>query len=59
MSMDNPLSLRRVQNVVLLEAYGDLAPGTGSARTPIEKLEGIITPSGLHFDRSHNGTPDR
>jgi sulfane dehydrogenase subunit SoxC len=42
----------------IAKAYGDLAPGTGSARTPIEKLEGIITPSGLHFDRSHNGTPD-
>ena len=42
----------------IARAYGDLAPGTGSARTPIEKLEGIITPSGLHFDRSHNGTPD-
>jgi sulfane dehydrogenase subunit SoxC len=33
-------------------------PGTGGIRTPIEKLEGIITPNGLHFDRSHNGTPD-
>ncbi len=38
--------------------YGTLAPGTGSARTPIEKLEGVITPNGLHYDRSHNGTPD-
>ena len=42
----------------IAKAYGDLAPGTGSARTPLESLEGIITPSGLHFDRSHNGTPD-
>jgi sulfane dehydrogenase subunit SoxC len=33
-------------------------PGTGGIRTPIEKLEGVITPNGLHFDRSHNGTPD-
>lgn len=40
------------------KAYGDLAPGTGSSRTPIEKLEGIITPSGLHFERSHNGIPE-
>ena len=39
-------------------AYGTLAPGTGSARTPLEKLEGVITPNGLHYDRSHNGTPD-
>jgi sulfane dehydrogenase subunit SoxC len=37
---------------------GDLAPGTGSARSPIEALEGIITPSSLHSDRSHSGTPD-
>ena len=39
-------------------AYGTLAPGTGTARTPLEKLEGVITPNGLHYDRSHNGTPD-
>ncbi len=38
--------------------YGTLAPGTGTARTPLEKLEGVITPNGLHYDRSHNGTPD-
>jgi sulfane dehydrogenase subunit SoxC len=38
--------------------YGDLAPGTGAALTPIESLEGIITPSSLHNTRSHSGTPD-
>src|SRR5216110_1495429 len=38
--------------------YGDLAPGSGSALAPIESLEGIITPSGLHNNRSHSGTPD-
>jgi sulfane dehydrogenase subunit SoxC len=38
--------------------YGDLAPGSGAALVPIESLEGIITPSGLHNDRSHSGTPD-
>jgi sulfane dehydrogenase subunit SoxC len=38
--------------------YGDLAPGSGSALAPIEALEGIITPSGLHNIRSHSGTPD-
>jgi sulfane dehydrogenase subunit SoxC len=41
-----------------LRPYGDLAPGSGAALVPIEKLEGIITPSGLHNDRSHSGTPD-
>ncbi len=32
--------------------------GTGSSRTPLEHLEGIITPSALHFERHHNGIPD-
>lgn len=32
--------------------------GTGSSRTPHEYLEGIITPSALHFERHHNGIPD-
>jgi sulfane dehydrogenase subunit SoxC len=32
--------------------------GTGGSRTPIESLEGIITPSSLHFERHHNGVPD-
>lgn len=38
--------------------YGDLAPGSGSALAPIESLEGVITPSGLHNIRNHSGTPD-
>src|SRR3979409_806978 len=42
----------------LFRPYGDLAPGSGSALAPIESLEGIITPSGLHNIRSHSGTPD-
>jgi sulfane dehydrogenase subunit SoxC len=33
-------------------------PGVGPARTPLHLLEGIITPSGLHFERSHSGIPD-
>jgi sulfane dehydrogenase subunit SoxC len=41
-----------------LKPYGDLAPGSGAALAPIERLEGIITPSGLHSNRSHSGTPD-
>lgn len=32
--------------------------GSGSARTPIEHLDGIITPARLHFERSHSGIPD-
>ena len=56
-----------------LRAYGDRAPqeaavrrsvnavtgttGSGSSRTPLEHLEGIITPSSLHFERHHSGVP--
>lgn len=32
--------------------------GVGVARTPLQLLDGIITPSGLHFERSHSGIPD-
>ena len=32
--------------------------GIGTARTPLHLLDGIITPSGLHFERSHSGAPD-
>jgi sulfane dehydrogenase subunit SoxC len=32
--------------------------GTGSARTPHHLLTGMITPSGLHYERSHSGIPD-
>ncbi|HEV7476246.1 MAG TPA: sulfite dehydrogenase [Burkholderiales bacterium] len=42
----------------VLRPYGDLAPGSGAALSPIESLEGIITPSSLHNIRSHSGTPD-
>jgi sulfane dehydrogenase subunit SoxC len=36
------------------------APGTtgsGGSRTPIESLEGMITPAPLHFERHHSGIP--
>jgi sulfane dehydrogenase subunit SoxC len=33
-------------------------PRTGASRTPLERLDGSITPSGLHFERHHNGVPD-
>ena len=35
-----------------------LAPGTGASFTPLQALQGTITPSGLHFERHHNGVPD-
>ena len=39
----------------------DSKPGTtgsGASRTPLERLNGTITPSGLHFERHHSGVPD-
>ena len=32
--------------------------GSGASRSPLEYLEGIITPSRLHFERHHSGIPD-
>jgi sulfane dehydrogenase subunit SoxC len=32
--------------------------GTGVSRTPLQLLDGTITPAGLHFERHHNGIPD-
>ena len=32
--------------------------GSGASRTPLEALDGLITPSGLHFERHHSGIPD-
>lgn len=32
-------------------------PGNGVSMTPLEDLEGFITPNGLHFERHHNGVP--
>ncbi|MEQ8861463.1 MAG: sulfite dehydrogenase [Pseudomonadales bacterium] len=32
--------------------------GSGASRTPLEHLEGTITPNGLGFERHHSGVPD-
>lgn len=39
---------------------GQLAgwPLAGVTTTPLHRLEGTITPSGLHFERHHNGIPE-
>ena len=34
------------------------SPGTGSSRTPLQDLYGILTPSSLHFERHHSGVPN-
>ena len=31
--------------------------GNGVSWTPLHKLEGMITPNGLHYERHHNGVP--
>lgn len=35
----------------------DGAPGNGVSWSPLHELDGIVTPSGLHFERHHNGVP--
>ncbi len=37
------------------EGYGD---GSGVSFTPLEHLEGTITPNGLFFERHHSGIPE-
>jgi sulfane dehydrogenase subunit SoxC len=43
---------------VAASGYAQVTPGAGASRTPLQALEGTITPSGLHFERHHNGVPD-
>lgn len=43
---------------VVSSGYAKVSPGTGSSLTPLQMLEGTITPSGLHFERHHSGVPD-
>lgn len=33
-------------------------PGGGSSRSPLQHLQGTITPNSLHFERHHAGVPD-
>jgi len=33
-------------------------PGSASGRTPLQFLEGMVTPNGLHFEVTHNGVPE-
>ena len=35
-----------------------MVAGNGVSWTPLEDLEGMLTPTGLHFERHHNGVPD-
>ena len=38
-------------------AANPAVPGNGVSWTPLQELDGIVTPSGLHFERHHNGVP--
>ena len=40
-----------------LERWVAAPSPAGVSMTPLEKLYGIITPSGLHFERHHAGVP--
>ena len=40
------------------QAFGKLTPGWGISFTPLQSLNGIITPNGLHFERHHGGVPE-
>ena len=44
-----------VQRVGIAAQPGTI--GSGASRTPLERLEGTITPNGLVFERHHSGVP--
>ena len=46
------------RGVVRWIAATDGVPGNGISWTPLEQLDGALTPNGLHFERHHNGIPD-
>jgi sulfane dehydrogenase subunit SoxC len=46
----------KVQRIGIASQPG--TTGSGASRTPLERLNGIVTPSGLHFERHHSGVPD-
>lgn len=45
----------QVQRVGIAARPGTV--GSGASRTPLERLEGTITPNGLVFERHHSGVP--
>lgn len=44
-------------DVVRYPAANAAVPGNGVSWTPLHKLEGMIVPNGLHYERHHNGVP--
>lgn len=45
------------ENLVRWIAANPQLPGNGVSWSPLHELEGTVTPSGLHFERHHNGVP--
>lgn len=45
------------RRVIRLIGANPAVPGNGVSWTPLEALEGVVTPTGLHFERHHNGVP--
>lgn len=69
---DTSAAPTRPASGLTMRPYGDRSPfekvqrgarestksiGVGSSRTPLHELEGVITPSSLHFERHHAGVP--
>ena len=45
------------EEVVRFPSPNRLMRNSGASWTPLHKLEGMITPNGLHYERHHNGVP--
>ena len=45
------------EEVVRYPAPNRVLPNNGASWTPLHRLEGMITPNGLHYERHHNGVP--
>ncbi len=49
----------KYEKFVVRNIGGNRTPaGDGVSWTPLQDLGGIVTPSGLHFERHHDGVPD-
>lgn len=45
------------RKIIRWTTSNSIAEGNGVSWTPLQDLEGTITPNGLHFERHHNGVP--
>lgn len=45
------------RSVIRWTMGNEKALGNGVSWTPLQSLEGVFTPNGLHFERHHNGVP--